>query len=254
MELFVDGVKFSYPHGKEVLKDVGFSMGSREFVGIIGPNGSGKTTLLKCINRILEPSQGSILLDGEDISKMRRNEIAKSIGYVPQGGGDELDSPTVYEVVMMGRKPHGGWQMNSNDEEIVWKAMSDMDVKDLAIQSFGSLSSGQTQRVLMARALAQQAKIMLLDEPTSNLDLRYQMEVMGVIRKLVDERGVGACTIIHDMELTMKFCDKVVLMQNGIISAAGTTEDVITPENIKRVYGVDAVIDHHYARPHIIIL
>lgn len=254
MELKVEGIRFSYPHKGDVLKDVGFEMSSSEFVGIIGPNGSGKTTLLKCINRILEPQQGSVLLDGTDIRRMRRNDIAKSIGYVPQSGGNELSSPTVYEVVMMGRKPHGSWQMNSDDEDIVWKAMEDMNVKDLATQGFDSLSSGQVQRVLMARALAQQATIMLLDEPTSNLDLRYQIEVMRTIEDLVRNRGVGACAIIHDMELTLKYCDKVILMQNGVITAAGSTEDVITPENIKDVYGVDVVIDHHYSRPHVIVL
>lgn len=254
MDLTVNGIRFSYPHKKEVLKDVGFEMSGNEFVGIIGPNGSGKTTLLKCINRILEPEQGEILLDGEDVKKMRRIDIAKSIGYVPQSNGTEMSSPTVYEVVMMGRKPYGGWQMNSSDEEIVWKAMEDMSVKDLATQSFDALSSGQVQRVLMARALAQQASMMLLDEPTSNLDLRYQIEVMRLVEGLVRERGVGACAIIHDMELTLKYCDKVILMQNGEITAAGLAEDVITPENIKDVYGVDVVIDKHYERPHVIVL
>ncbi|MCQ2069699.1 MAG: ABC transporter ATP-binding protein [archaeon] len=254
MELKVDSVEFSYPHKKNILKNVGFEMKAGEFVGIIGPNGSGKTTLLKCINRILEPQQGKILLNGEDLSKMRRIDIAKSIGYVPQSGNNEMSSPTVYEVVLMGRKPHGSWQMNSDDEEIVWKAMYDMNIDDLATQNFDSLSSGQVQRVLMARALAQQADIMLLDEPTSNLDLKYQMEVMNIIRGLVDDNGMGACAIIHDMELTFKFCDKVILMQNGEITAAGAADEVITPENIRSVYGVEAVIDRNYGRPHVIIL
>ena len=254
MDISVNGIHFSYPHKKDILRGIGFEMSGNEFVGIIGPNGSDKTTLLKCINRILEPQQGEICLGGSDIAKMRRIDIAKNIGYVPQSGGLELSSPTVYEVVMMGRRPHGGWQMNSDDEAIVWKAMEDMSIRDLAVQSFDSLSSGQVQRVLMARALAQQADIMLLDEPTSNLDLRYQIEVMNLIRDLVDRRGVGACAIIHDMELTLKYCDKVILMQDGIITAAGRVEDVITPENIREVYGVDAVIDRHYSKPHVIIL
>ena len=254
MELSVKNVHFSYPHRKDVLNDVGFEMSGNEFVGIIGPNGSGKTTLLKCINRILEPEQGSILLNGDDVGKMRRTDIAKSMGYVPQSSGTELDSPTVYEVVMMGRKPHSGWQTGSDDESIVWDALDSMNVRDLATQNFDSLSSGQVQRVLIARALAQQTDIMLLDEPTSNLDLRYQIEVMDLIKGLVRDRGVGACAIIHDMELTLKYCDKVILMQNGVITAAGKTEDVITPENIKKVYGIDVVIDHHYSRPHVIIL
>ena len=254
MELKIDDIRFSYPHKSDILKDVGFRMAGNEFIGIIGPNGSGKTTLLKCINRILEPQQGSILLDGRDMAEIRRSEIARHIGYVPQSGGQEMDSPTVYEVVMMGRRPHMGWQTRSDDESIVWKAMEDMNVKDLAAQDFGSLSSGQTQRVLMARALAQQAQVMLLDEPTSNLDLRYQMEVMNNIRELVDEKGIGACAIIHDMELTLKFCDKVILMQDGRITAAGMTEDVITPDNVKSVYGVDIAIDRNYGRPHVIVL
>ena len=253
MNITVNGVEFSYG-STPILKGVDFEIPSSEFIGIIGPNGSGKTTLIKCINRILSPKQGEILIGDVSVADMKRNELAKIIGYVPQNNSGGINSPSVYEVVIMGRKPHGSWQMNSNDEDIVWTAMEEMNVEDLAVKRFDELSSGQAQRVLLARALAQDAQIMLLDEPTSNLDLRHQLDVMEVVSDLVKRKNVGACVIMHDMELAVRYCSKVILMQNGLITAAGRTLDVITPENIKKVYGVDVVIDKNYGKPHIIVL
>jgi len=252
MNIKIDNVHFAYS-SDPILKGIDFEMTSSELVGIIGPNGSGKTTLIKCINRILTPKQGSIVIDSVDIKTMKHNNLAKIIGYVPQNSANDVSSPTVYEVVMMGRKPHGSWQMNSNDEEIVWKSLVEMNIEDLATKSFDELSSGQTQRVLLARALAQEANLLLLDEPTSNLDLRHQLDVMDIVSDLVS-KGVGACAIIHDMELALRYCSKVILMQEGIITAAGNTLDVITPEHIKKVYNVDTAINTSYGKPHIIIL
>lgn len=252
--LVMENVRFSY--GKEaILKEVGFKLEMGEILGILGPNGSGKTTLLKCINRILEPSQGEILLDSESIFRMPAKSVAKIMGYVPQNATNEFSTPTVYEVVMMGRRPHTvGWQNSDNDDRIVWESLSELGVDDLASRLFNRLSSGQTQRVLLARALAQEAGILLLDEPTSNLDVRYQLEVMDIILRLTKERGVGVCAILHDIDVAMKYCDRIVMLSGGSIVAAGDTRDVLTPENIKKVYGIDVVIDDNYGRPRIIIL
>ncbi len=253
MKLTVDGIEFGYG-SKAVLDDVGFEVGESEIVGILGPNGSGKTTLIRCINRILTPHQGKIFLDGDDVSCMSRLDVARNLGYVPQNATNESSSPNVFEVVLMGRRPHITWEFGENDREIAWSAMDEMGVKGLATQDFSRLSSGQAQRVLIARAIAQEARIFLLDEPTSNLDVRYQLEVMDVITRLVRERGVGACVIVHDLDLAMRYCDKVILMDGGKVIAAGMTEDVLTSENIKCVYGVDAVIDHSYGRSRVVIL
>lgn len=253
MYLEVNGIHFSYGSAP-ILQDVCLSLEKSEIMGIIGPNGSGKTTLIKCINRILTPKQGEITLDGDDALKMTMSDISKKVGYVPQNSSRDVSSPMVYEVVMMGRRPHTSWKRNDDDEDIVWAAMNDMGISNLATHPFDKLSSGQTQRVLLARALAQEAEILLLDEPTSNLDIRYQIDVMNIISQVVKEKGVGVCAIIHDIDLALKYCDKVIMLNEGKITYAGHAEDVITSENIKSTYGVDVVIDRSYGRPHVVVL
>ena len=253
MNLNVDGLWFSY--GKaDVLKYVDLELRPREVLGILGPNGSGKTTLLRCINGILSPRQGSIVIDSQEVTSMSRSDVAKNLGYVPQNSLSDLCTPTVYEVVLMGRRPHVIWEFGNKDREIAWKAMEEMDVKHLASSRFDRLSSGQTQRVLMARAIAQEAKILLLDEPTSNLDVKYQIEVMKTIQNLVKSKELSACTIVHDLDLAMRFCDKTILLLDGVVIAAGATEDILIPENIKQVYGVDSVIDRTYDRARVLIM
>ena len=252
MEFIIDGIAFSYDK-TPILKDVSLELKNSEILGILGPNGSGKTTLMKCMNRILTPKQGQIMLNDENLLKMSRIDISKTIGYVPQNNVEELCFPTVYEVVMMGRRPYGYWRMNSDDDEIVWGAMTEMSVDSLATHRFDELSSGQTQRVLMARAIAQRAHVLLLDEPTSNLDIRYQIDVMDTVTDIMNTRGVSVCAIIHDLDLAMKYCDKAVLLHEGLIQSAGKVEEVITEDNVKNVYGVDIIIDHSYGRPHVVI-
>ncbi|UAL07437.1 MAG: ABC transporter ATP-binding protein [Candidatus Methanogranum gryphiswaldense] len=253
MHLKMDGVEFSYG-SVPILQNVNMELHPSEILGILGPNGSGKTTMLRCINGILTPQQGSITLDSDEIKKMPRKDVAKNLGYVPQNAISEKNGPTVFEVVLMGRRPHIVWEFGDKDKDIAWNAMNDMDVKNLADADFGTLSSGQAQRVLMARAIAQEAKILLLDEPTSNLDVKYQIEVMRTIHDLVHQKKVGACAIIHDLDLAMRFCDKVVLLHNGNIMAAGPTRLVLNPKNIKTVYEVDAIIDDKYDRPRVLIM
>ncbi len=253
MHLKMDGVEFSYG-SISVLQNVNMELHPSEILGILGPNGSGKTTMLRCINGILTPQQGSITLDSDEIKKMPRKDVAKNIGYVPQNAIAERSGPTVFEVVLMGRRPHIIWEFGDKDKDIAWKAMDEMGVKNLADKDFGTLSSGQAQRVLMARAIAQEAKILLLDEPTSNLDVKYQIEVMKAIHELVHQKRVGACAIIHDLDLAMRFCDKVLLLNNGEIISAGPTRMVLTPNNIKKVYDVDAIIDESYDRPRVLIV
>lgn len=185
---------------------------------------------------------------------MKVRDVSRIMGYVPQTSIDDLAAPTVFEVVMMGRMLHSSWQSNKNDKEITWKALDDVSMKSFASTPFDQLSSGQMQRVLIARALAQEAKILLLDEPTSNLDIKFQREIMDVIMNLVRTKGVSVCMIIHDMDAVMKYCDKTVIVNNGMITAAGNTEEVLTAENIWNTFGVNVVIDSNYDRPHIILL
>ncbi len=252
--LSVEDIVFSYNDSVCILDKVGLSMDRPEMVGIIGPNGSGKTTLIKCINNILTPEQGRILLDGSDVKKMRMNDVAKKLAYVPQNSERDLNAPNVYEVVLMGRKPHTSWQYTEKDEEIVWKNMKEMEVAHLASHKFDQLSSGQLQRVLIARALTQEAKILLLDEPTSNLDVKYQIEVMNTIRGIIESKNVGACIIIHDLDLAYRFCDRVIMMGDKKIKYVGTPEEVMIPENIKDVFEVDSVIADVNGTKHVVIV
>lgn len=241
-------IHFRYNDDMIILDGVGLEIGRREILGILGPNGSGKTTFLKCLNRILEPFQGEIVLHDRDVKEYSRKELALSIGLVPQSSTNEMAAPMVYDVVMMGRKPHIKWQTSKKDEDIVWNVMEELDVADLAAKPFDELSSGQTQRVLIARAIAQDAEVLLLDEPTSNLDVKYQMEVMSLIRDLVDNKGVCACAIIHDLDLAMKYCDKIVLLHDGHVVSAGTPVEALTPECIHEVYGVRAFVENIHGR------
>lgn len=246
-------VEFSYKDGTVVLKGVGLEVKGSEILGILGPNGSGKTTFIKCLNRILTPTQGSILLEGEETSAMRRRDISRKVGFVPQSSEADIASPLVYDVVMMGRKPHMTWQYTEDDDQKVWEIMSEFDVAHLASKHFNELSSGQTQRVLIARAVAQDANVFLLDEPTSNLDVKYQMDVMNIIRGIVDSRDVSACAIIHDLDLAMKYCDKVVLLSDGAIVSSGTPTEALTSETIRDVYGVEAHIETIHGRNRVLI-
>ena len=241
-------VRFGYKQDTLILDGVGLDVRRGEILGILGPNGSGKTTFIKCLNRILTPFQGEIILDDKVLSEYSRKEIATRMGLVPQNTNGEMSAPMVYDIVMMGRRPHMTWQFTKDDEEKIWSIMKDLDIAHLASRHFNELSSGQSQRVLIARAIAQEADILLLDEPTSNLDVKYQIEVMGLIREIVDKRNVCACAIVHDLDLAMKYCDKVILLHNGKIVSAGDPTEALTPETIREVYDVGAFVENIHGR------
>lgn len=237
-----------------VLHGVSLRMEPSEILGIIGPNGSGKTTMLKCINRILTPRSGTVLIEGRDIAGMPRLEIARQIGYVPQNSERNNGSPTVFEVVLMGRRPHALWNTGKKDEEKTWEVLVSLHLERFASQRFDELSGGERQKVLIARALAQEAGVLLLDEPTNNLDIKHQMDVMNLLRGLADRKGISVCTVVHDLDLAMKYCQRTILMHRGRVFAAGPTPEVITAGNVKSVYEVDIVIDHSYGRPHVVVV
>lgn len=251
MNITAQGITFSY-RSNPTLRNVSIELRDSKTLGLIGPNGSGKTTLLKCINKILEPKQGTIVLDSRDIKKMSRLEVAKYVGYVPQGTAENAEGLPVLEIVLMGRRPHIGWQSNEKDMEKVWSALKVLNIEHIAMRNFFELSGGEQQRVLIARSLAQEAKILLLDEPTSSLDIRHQLEVMDLTRKLVAKEHLAAAIAIHDLNLAYRFCDKIVMMNAGEVYAAGDVSDVLTAENVRSVYGVDVEINSSNHIPFII--
>ncbi len=236
MKMRIKGLVFSY-NSIPTLKDVTLEINKSEIVAVVGPNGSGKTTLLKCIDRILKPQKGVILINGRDIKDFSQIEIARIIGYVPQSV-KQLFPATVFEVVLMGRRPHVSWRCSKRDVEKVFKVLRLMEIEDIAMRDFNELSGGQQQKVLIARALAQEPEILLLDEPTANLDIRHQLEVMEIVRTIVKRKGMIAIVAIHDLNLASRYADRIVMMKDGKIFAAGKPDEILTPDNIEKTYNI----------------
>ncbi|VVB64108.1 Cobalamin import ATP-binding protein BtuD [uncultured archaeon] len=251
VNISIKGLSFSY-NSTKILDDVNLELDDSEIMSLVGPNGSGKTTLLKCIDRILKP-KGSIHLDGKDMGGMSRQEIARSVGYVPQSSSSAL-ATTVFDTVLMGRRPHISWQVGDADLGKVADILDLLCISDLALRDFGQLSGGQKQKVLIARALAQEPSVLLLDEPTSNLDMKHQLEVMEIVRDMVNEKNISAIMAIHDLNLAARFSDKLVMLKRGRIYASGTPNSMLSVENIRKVYGVEAVVMQNLERPYIIAL
>jgi iron complex transport system ATP-binding protein len=241
----VHSVSFRY-HEDWVLQDVSFRAERGEFVGVIGPNGSGKTTLLKILYRLLSPQKGEILFELVPMKKMDRADIAKRIAVVAQE--THLLFPfSVLETVLMGRSPHLGHLMfeSEKDLEIAKKAMEWTKVLPFSERSMDELSGGERKRVFIARALAQEPEVILLDEPTANLDIHHQMDFLELILTLNRERGLTIVMASHDMNIASEFCDRLILLRGGGIYKAGTPEEVITKENIENVYGCEVWVDQN---------
>lgn len=238
--LELKNISFSYGN-KNILKNVGFTANKGEFVGILGVNGCGKTTLLKSINKINKISSGEIILDGQSVLSLKGDEIAKKIAYVPQMLGESYEV-NVTEFLMMGRKPYVSWGFSENDVEIVEKVMKELNIEHVAKKSFNELSGGQKQKVLIARALVQEADVYILDEPISFLDIKNQIEVLKILKKLAVEKEKIVVVVIHDLNMAMKFAHKILLVKEGEAFAYGETAKVLNSKNIKAIYDVDVEI------------
>lgn len=239
MILNIDGIEFNY-RSRDVLNDISFQVLPNEVLTILGPNGVGKTTLLKCINRIHHPKAGSILIEEEDIMKMDLLDVAKRVGYVPQNC--EKGRLKAYDAILLGRRPHITWNTSENDLKIVDAAIKRLQMQDLSMRYIDEMSGGELQKVSVARALVQEPKLMLLDEPTSSLDLKNQQEILRIIREFVSGHPVSAVMTMHDINTALRFSDKFVLLKDGQIYAAGGHE-VITSDSIRDVYGVDVHVE-----------
>ena len=253
----VHSLRFRYQsndstNAKWILDEVSFQVAERDVLGIVGPNGSGKTSLLKLLARLASPQQGAIELFGRDLAGMVQDEIARVVGVVPQES-PQLFPFTVAETVLMGRFPHrprNGWGSgfrweSAEDVAIAEEAMTTMDVIHLAQREVTDLSGGERQRTMIAKALAQTPKVLLLDEPTAFLDLHHQVEICATLRRLRDERGLTVVLVSHDLNLVSQYCDRILLLDHGQIVRLGAPDEVIEPEVLESVYRCRVLVDRH---------
>jgi iron complex transport system ATP-binding protein len=240
MKLKVNKLSFGY-NGHEVLKEVELELDVGEMLSIVGPNGSGKSTLLKCINRILKTKQNTVLIDGKDVDSLNLKELSKVMGYVPQSSTSTFPF-TVFDVVLMGRKPYIHWNIGDRDNEIVAEMLDFLGIGHLAMRHFNELSGGEQQKVIIARALAQQPKLLLLDEPTSSLDIKHQLEILCMLRSLTHSKERSVIVSMHDLNLASRFSDRMLMVKKGCVYAVGTPSEVITEKNIEAVYGIKASV------------
>jgi iron complex transport system ATP-binding protein len=238
MILSVDEVRFLY-RNHEVLTEIAFTIKSGEIVAILGPNGVGKTTLLKCLNRILRPKGGSILLDGKQLVTLDMMEIARLVGYVPQRV--ETGRLTAFDAVLLGRRPHIGWDTTEKDLKIVDAIFRRLSMEHLRLVYIDEMSGGELQKVAIARALVQEPKVLLLDEPTSNLDMKNQVNILSIITQIVREHRIAAVMTMHDLNQALRYADRFIFLKNGTVHMHGNQE-VVTPQMIEEVYGLPVII------------
>jgi len=252
--LNVDGIECRYGSVK-VLDELSLSVKPGDFVGILGPNGSGKTTLLKSISRLIKPHKGTILLDNKDIYSLESIDVAKKLAVVPQDTSIGFSFNSL-DIVLMGRNPHmSRFQMESKkDMAIAKKAMILTNTWQFANRPINELSGGEKQRVIIARAIAQEPKLLLLDEPLTHLDIINQLEIMDLVKKLSSDGEIIILAVFHDLNLAARYCNSAILLKKGRIISAGILSQVLTSKNIKNVFNVDAIVQKHLVTNSIFII
>ncbi len=235
--LKIDNLVCGYNAVKPVIRDISFTVEDGDFVGIVGPNGSGKTTLLRALVGLLKPFSGTIMIGNHHLETLDRKELARRVAFVPQLM-EPVEGFTVEDLVSLGRTHYLDRFTfeNEDDMEAVKWAIEELKVEDLKERPVTELSGGEFQRVAIARALAQEPRVLLLDEPTSHLDIRYQVNICKLLRRIRNHRSILAT--FHDLNLASRFCTKLVLMKNGALIAAGAPNDVVTPDNIWKAYRI----------------
>ena len=252
MEIKTENLEFSYGPAT-IFKDVNLLINEPSLNCILGPNGVGKSTFMFCLNKLLTPTSGTVYIDGNDLHHMSLKEISKIMSFVPHAE-EATFSMSVMDTVLMGRQPHSGSILSRRDLEIAAENINLLGISDLSNRAFNELSAGQHQRVMIARGLTQEPKILLLDEPTANLDVKYQMLVMKMLRDIARIKGIIVIVICHDLNVTSLYADRIILLANKGVYADGTAHEVLTEENVKKVYGVNCEVTELQGRPHIALL
>lgn len=251
LNIEIEGLIFGYKTFP-ILKDLTVSFDRSELVSIIGPNGVGKSTLIHCMNKILKPNNDAILIDGRDVNTIGVKEMAKVMGYVPYTSSNTFPI-SVIDAVMMGRHPHSKFGSMDEDLRISYEMLDKLGISDLAMRQLNELSAGQLQKVILAKGLAQQPKVLLLDEPTANLDIKHQVGVTKLLKQISVESNMTVIMICHDLNIASKYSDRILMMSEGKIYASGTPEEVLTRDNIRKVYDIDCEVIMDQGRPHILL-
>ena len=240
LSVVVDHLTFGYDE-KIILEDVCMEINEPGLICILGPNGVGKTTIVKNMNKLLKPNSGHVFINGKDVGQMSHLDVARVMAFVPNSSSSVF-SMSVGEFILMGRHPRAGYTTSERDIQVVDSAIELMGLQEFAGRDVRQLSAGQTQRVLIARGLVQEPEILILDEPTSNLDVKYQMDVMKFLKAYARDRKIVVIMVCHDLNITAAYADRVLLLYGERVYADGKASDVLTAENIRTVYKVNAEV------------
>ena len=255
MSLKAKNISFSYKKGPLILDSVSLELSPGTMTALVGQNGSGKSTLLKCINGILTPAEGHLIWESENLLSLSPRERSRIMSYVPQTIPDSL-SFRVFDVVLMGRRPYANWMrwgVRSSDRKKIFSTLERLGLEDFCFRNYSELSGGQQQKVLIARALVQEPRLLIMDEPTSNLDLRHQQDILNLLKKTASETGISVLLSAHDLNLVMNYADRLEMLRAGRILHSGPVDKVLTSENIREIFEVDTHVGHYKGTPFVLL-
>ncbi len=236
----VKALNFSYGKDHKILENISFKAERGQCIAVLGNNGAGKSTLVKCLNRILMPKMGTVMVQNLDVKGLSRQEIARQMAYVAQTA--EPSSISVYDAVLLGRTPHIRLNPTKEDHAITRKVLDRLGLNAYMLKNINELSGGELQKVMLARAVAQKPNVLILDEPTSNLDLKNQYEVLSIVRKIATEDEICVIMVIHDLNLALRYCDYFLMLKDNKIHAHGPSS-IMTNQLIQDVYGIEVVVE-----------